>query len=137
MKFQKVAIDGKTGLAGEIVLEMPEIAGGEVHHLAAAGTDKVMVVPGRTPHQIAALVLLRVNGTDEIEVGQELDCAVDRDTPDAGMLLPYPFEERGRRKMVVALRDDLKHRAALWCELVSFTAQDRSDLSGCQHPCNS
>ncbi len=130
VELQQMAFYGKTGPAGKLALELAQLAGGEIHHLAAAGTNEMVVVAAGTPHQIAALVVIRVNGADKVEAGQQLDGAVYGHAPDAGMLLPDPLNQRCRGEMVAALRDHLQHRAALGRELEAFPAQNGGYIPG-------
>ena len=131
-----MAFNSKTSLPGKLALELFEIAGSEIYHFAAAGTDQVMMMACRPPHEIGTLVVFTMDGADEIQVRQQLDGAVDSDTSDGWVFLPYTFVKCSRRHMVMALSDHFQHRPPLGCELVALPAQYACNLIGCKFHLN-
>jgi hypothetical protein len=60
----------ETGLPGKPLLQLAEVAIGEVGHYAAVGANEMVVVLPGSPHQIAPAVSAGVHLADKTEFGQ-------------------------------------------------------------------
>jgi hypothetical protein len=64
VELEKVPANRKIGLPGQPCLQLIEVTIGEIDNGAAVGTNKVVMVHGRPPHQVAAAVAAHVHLTN-------------------------------------------------------------------------
>jgi len=109
----------KTGLAGQLLFQLVEVAIAEIHHLAAIGADEVVMVLLRPAQQVAAAIAAGVHLTYQADVGQHLQGAVDGDQAYVRALLPGTLVKLGRGEVILGIGDGFKHRAALGGDLIT------------------
>jgi len=63
-KFQEMSVYLKAGLFGKPPLQLIEVAIGKINYRPAIGAYQVMVVLGRSPHQVAPAASPNVHFTD-------------------------------------------------------------------------
>lgn len=104
-------------------LQPAEVAIGEIDNCAAVGADQVMVMFVRSPHDVAAAASAGMHFTDEPELYEYLERAVNRHQPDAGVLAFYPFVYRGRRQVLMTFQDGFNDFPALRGYFVAVLAE--------------
>jgi hypothetical protein len=83
----------------------------------------MMVVPGRTAHEVTAAVDATVHSADQAELSQYGEGAVNGNQPHSGIVNQHLFMDGFRGEVAVSVGDDVKHGMALWGELIAVLSQ--------------
>jgi len=122
-ELEEVAVYLKISLPRNSLLQLAEVAIGEVNHGATVGANQVVVVLRRSSHQIASAVASRMHLTDKSEVGKHIERAVYSDQPDTGVLFMNLLVYGSGGKMVMAERDCIQHSSPLWRDFIAVMSQ--------------
>ncbi len=100
------------------MLKLTEVTINKVHYLSAFRANQMMMMFRGSPQQIAAATTFSMNLADKSNLSEHIECAVDSDPSDAGILLVHLFIYRRRREMLMTEGDGVYYLAPLWGELI-------------------
>jgi hypothetical protein len=112
-ELQQVAINIEPGIIRQLLLNLAQIAAGEIHHRAAVGTDKVMMMLRWSSQQVAATVAPGVYLADETQFGKQADGSIYGDQAYVTVLALDLFVYGRGRKVIVTVGYDAKYNASL------------------------
>jgi hypothetical protein len=127
-ELQDMTIYPEAGLARQPAFQCAEVTIGKINHGSAAGTNQVMVMLGRTPHQVAADVTADAYFTDQTQGSEYLQRAIDGHQPDTRVPPACHLVYCRRGEVLATAGNGAYDSAALRGNLITAPSQCALDL---------
>jgi len=112
-----MALDLKAKALGQLCAHLIGNTLIKINDDATGGTDKVMVAPFGT--NVCGAILPNVDWAHNVELGEQLQCAIDCGTTNGGVDRLRPPQDLGGFQMFTFLFDHLEHSLTSWRNFIT------------------